>query len=53
MTQPMLRPSGWARGPYSLSALQKFSTCPYQFLLSAIYRLEPPQDPEPLQRSIR
>ena len=27
--------------PYSLSALQKFSPCPYQFLLSAIYRLEP------------
>jgi tetratricopeptide (TPR) repeat protein len=30
--------------------LQKFSTCPYQFLLSAIYRLEPSQDPEPLQK---
>ena len=25
--------SGSARGPYSLSALQKFATCPYQFLL--------------------
>jgi len=33
-----------------LSALQKFSTCPYQFLLSAIYRLEPAQEPEPLQK---
>ena len=30
--------------PYSLSALQKFAACPYQFLLSAIYRLEPPPD---------
>jgi ATP-dependent helicase/nuclease subunit B len=36
--------------PYSLSALQKFSSCPYQFLLSAIYRLEPAQQPQPLQR---
>jgi CRISPR/Cas system-associated exonuclease Cas4 (RecB family) len=27
--------------PYSVSALQKFAACPYQFLLSAIYRLEP------------
>ena len=36
--------------PYSLSALQKFSACPYQFLLSAIYRLEPADQPQPLQR---
>ena len=36
--------------PYSLSALQKFTTCPYQFVLSAIYRLEPNDEPEPLQR---
>ena len=36
--------------PYSLSALQKFATCPYQFLLSAIYRLQPNDEPEPLQR---
>ena len=36
--------------PYSLSALQKFSACPYQFLLSAIYRLEPAEQPQPLQR---
>ena len=36
--------------PFSLSALQKFSTCPYQFVLSAIYRLEPNEEPEPLQR---
>jgi CRISPR/Cas system-associated exonuclease Cas4 (RecB family) len=33
-----------------LSALQKFANCPYQFLLSAIYRLEPAEEPEPLQR---
>lgn len=36
--------------PYSLSALQKYSTCPYQFLLSAILRLEPATQPQPLQR---
>ena len=39
-----------AARPYSLSALQKFSSCPYQFLLSAIYRLQPAEDPEPLQK---
>jgi RecB family exonuclease len=36
--------------PYSLSALQKYAACPYQFLLSAIHRLEPPPDIEPLQK---
>ena len=36
--------------PYSLSALQKFSTCPYQFLLSAIFRLQPFEQPVALQR---
>jgi RecB family exonuclease len=36
--------------PYSVSALQKFTTCPYQFVLAAIYRLEPNDAPEPLQR---
>ncbi len=35
---------------YSLSALQHFSACPYQFVLSAIYRLQPLEQPEPLQR---
>ena len=30
-----------AARPYSASALQKFSACPYQFFLSAICRLEP------------
>ncbi|MBM3772396.1 MAG: PD-(D/E)XK nuclease family protein [Acidimicrobiia bacterium] len=36
--------------PYSLSALQRFATCPYQFLLAAIHRLEPWIEPEPLVR---
>ena len=35
---------------YSLSALQRYSTCPYQFLLGAMMRLEPWVEPEPLVR---
>ena len=35
---------------YSASALQLFSACPYQFVLSAMYRLRPFELPEPLQR---
>jgi ATP-dependent helicase/nuclease subunit B len=49
-TQAMLTSQRLGARPYSLSALQKFATCPYQFLLSAIYRLEPNDEPEPLQR---
>jgi ATP-dependent helicase/DNAse subunit B len=33
-----------------LSSLQKFSACPYQFLLAAIFKLQPLDVPEPLQR---
>ena len=42
--------------PYSVSELQKFAVCPYQFLLSAIFRLEPreeivsPEQMDPLTR---
>jgi ATP-dependent helicase/nuclease subunit B len=50
LTKPMLDSQRLAARPYSLSALQKFSNCPYQFLLSAIYRLEPAEEPEPLQK---
>jgi hypothetical protein len=39
-----------SRRPYSLSALQRFSACPYQFLLATIHRLEPWDEPEPLMR---
>jgi hypothetical protein len=49
-TGPLLAGQRLAARPYSLSALQKFSTCPYQFLLSAIHRLQPAEDPEPLQK---
>ena len=49
-TQPILSSQRLNARPYSLSALQRFSTCPYQFLLSAVYRLEPNEEPEALQR---
>jgi CRISPR/Cas system-associated exonuclease Cas4 (RecB family) len=35
---------------YSLSALQKYAACPYQFVLNAIYRLAPAEQPRPMQR---
>jgi hypothetical protein len=50
MTRPHLERQRLGARPYSLSALQKYSSCPYQFLLSAIYRLERPRDIEPLQK---
>jgi ATP-dependent helicase/nuclease subunit B len=49
-TRPMLALQRLGARPYSVSALQKFATCPYQFALSAIYRLEPSEEPVPLQR---
>jgi CRISPR/Cas system-associated exonuclease Cas4 (RecB family) len=49
-TKPALDEQRLSARPYSLSALQRFSSCPYQFLLSAVYRLEPSEEPEPLQR---
>jgi ATP-dependent helicase/nuclease subunit B len=48
--RPVLASQRLGARPYSVSALQKFTTCPYQFTLSAIYRLEPNERPEPLQR---
>lgn len=48
--QPMLAANRLSARPYSVSALQKFSTCPFQFVLSAIYRFAPYDPPEPLQR---
>lgn len=38
-----------ASRPYSVSALQHFAVCPYRFLLSAIYRLEPREELAPLE----
>jgi ATP-dependent helicase/nuclease subunit B len=39
--------------PYSATALQNFAVCPYRFLLSAIYRLEPREEPAPLEEMDR
>jgi hypothetical protein len=36
--------------PYSLTALQRYSACPYQFLMAAVYRLAPLETPAPLQK---
>lgn len=49
-TKPMLDAQRLGARPYSVSALQKFTTCPYQFVLSAIYRFAPHEAPAPLQR---
>ena len=48
--KPMLDSQRLGARPYSVSALQKFTTCPYQFVLAAIYRFAPNDPPEPLQR---
>jgi CRISPR/Cas system-associated exonuclease Cas4 (RecB family) len=48
--KPMLDTQRLGARPYSVSALQKFATCPFQFVLSAIYRFAPNDPPEPLQR---
>ncbi|MGH9220045.1 MAG: PD-(D/E)XK nuclease family protein, partial [Vicinamibacterales bacterium] len=36
--------------PYSLTALQRFTVCPYQFLMAAVYRLASLEAPAPLQK---
>jgi RecB family exonuclease len=50
LTKPMLDSQRLGERAYSLSALQKFAACPYQFLLSAIYRLQPAEEPDALQK---
>jgi ATP-dependent helicase/nuclease subunit B len=49
-TAPALARQRLGARPFSLSALQRFSECPYQFQLSAIFRLAPLEEPAPLQR---
>ena len=54
------RPAGEARAaldaqrlsarPWSVTALQRFAACPYRFLLSAVYRLQPREDIAALER---
>ena len=36
--------------PYSVSALQRFAMCPYQFLLATVFRLHPRDEIESLER---
>ena len=40
-TRPFLQSQRLGARPYSVSALQNYAYCPYRFLLSALYRLEP------------
>jgi CRISPR/Cas system-associated exonuclease Cas4 (RecB family) len=49
-TRPFLQSQRLAARPYSVSALQNYAYCPYRFLLSALYRFQPLQEPEPLER---
>ena len=49
-TAPALAAARLTARSYSVSALQRFTACPYQFMLSAFYRLDPLVQPEPLQR---
>lgn len=49
-TKAALDKNRLGRRPYSLTALQRFAQCPYQFLLAKVYRLEPWDEPEPLVR---
>ncbi len=49
-TGPALAAQRLGARPYSLTALQRFSVCPYQFLLAAVYRLSPLEVPAPLQQ---
>lgn len=50
LTAPALARQRLAERPYSLTALQRYASCPYQFLLAAVYRLAPLEEPAPLQR---
>jgi ATP-dependent helicase/nuclease subunit B len=49
-TREVLDGQRLGRRPYSVSALQRFAACPYQFLLGGIHRLRAAEQPEPLQR---
>ena len=38
------------RRPYSLSALQRYATCPYQYFMRYTLRVTPVDDPETIER---
>jgi hypothetical protein len=48
-TGPAIASQRLGARPYSLTALQRYSACPYQFLMAAVYRLAPLDQPSPLQ----
>lgn len=50
LTAPALAAQRLSARPYSLTALQRYAVCPYQFQLAAIYGLAPLEAPAPLQR---
>jgi ATP-dependent helicase/nuclease subunit B len=50
LTRPALAAQRLGARPYSLTALQRYAVCPYQFLMAAIYRLAPLEAPAPLQK---
>lgn len=50
LTRPALAAQRLGARSYSLTALQRFAACPYQFLMAAVYRLAPLEAPAPLQR---
>ncbi len=49
-TRDALAAQRLAARPYSLTALQRYAACPYQFLMAAVYRLAPLDAPAPLQK---
>ena len=49
-SRPFLATQRLAARAYSVSALQLYASCPYRFLLSAIYRFAPIEAPAPLQK---
>jgi CRISPR/Cas system-associated exonuclease Cas4 (RecB family) len=49
-TRDALAASRLAARAYSVSALQRYATCPYQFYLSAICRLAPREEIAPLEK---
>ena len=50
MTRAALAAQRLGARPYSLTALQRYAVCPYQFLMAAVYRLAPLEAPAPLQK---
>jgi hypothetical protein len=50
MTRAALASERLGARPYSLTALQRYAACPYQFLMAAVYRLAPLEAPAPLQK---